>query len=211
MQWNVTQDPPTEFKRAATNSTCVTTSIVMGKSKDDKISEEQLYCGTKDGMHYKVTGVPDRVIQAYKSGIIEGVIELKLPEGAYLNDAAATLEMPKSEGSFKFKEKRGNDSNGFDKGPFDRSRRSLAVTGTRTVLVVRVVASNAAASKSEATLSSTVFGNGADGTVDTSNMPNTFKTCSYGQLNFVEAADRDGRSIRIRRGMPHDDYHLISL
>ena len=104
----------------------------------------------------------------------------------------------------KFKEKIWKDGDNSKEGLlFDRSRRSLAVTpvtGTRSALVVCVIASNAAPSKSEATLSNSVFGNGADGTVDPVSTKSHFQTCSHGQLDFAQASDRDGRSIRIRNG-----------
>jgi hypothetical protein len=55
---------------------------------------------------------------------------------------------------------------------FDRSRCSLAVTGTRSALVVRIVTSDKAPTGSEAYLSNNVFGNGADGRVDPLTMKN---------------------------------------
>ncbi len=159
-----------------------------------------LTCDTANGKHYFVHGVPDHVIQANKNGIIDGTVELIMPEGAYLDEDSATLEMPRPE-RLKFKGKITKDGDNSKEGLlFDRSRRSLAVTGTRSALVVRVIASGVATSKSEATLSNAVFGNGADGTVDPVTMKSHFQTCSFGQLNFVPANDRDGRSIRIRNG-----------
>jgi len=171
-----------------------------------KTSTEYISCGTVDGKNYKVAGVSDEVVQANKQQIMNGDIELNISEGAYLNTATSTLEMPTKKRSMNntslqfFKEKRGR--NDGTKSMFDRSRRrSLATTGTRSALVVRVVASNAAPTLSEATLSDSVFGNGADGTVDPVSMKSHFKTCSHGQLDFVEAADRDGRTVKIRNGM----------
>lgn len=98
---------------------------------------------------------------------------------------------------WKFKAKSGNVSR---TGLSDPSHRSLAVSGTRTALVVRIVASNIAPLKSEATLSNAVFGNGADGTVDPMSLKSMYTTCSHGQLTFVQASDRNGRSINIRKG-----------
>lgn len=95
----------------------------------------------------------------------------------------------------KFKEK-----NAIDGLPFDSSRSPRAVTGTRSALVVKVIASGAATEFSEARLSNSVFGNGADGNVDPVTMKSHFQTCSNGQLNFLPAIDRDGTSIRIRNG-----------
>lgn len=145
----------------------------------------------------------DEIIQAKKHLIMNGEIELSIPKGAYLNTATATLKMPTmSKTNQFFKEKRGmRYTDGDDtKSLFDRGA-TLAVTGTRSVLVVRVVASDVAPSLSEATMSNSVFGNGADGTDDPVTMKGHFNTCSHGQLNFVEADDRDGETILIRNGM----------
>lgn len=186
----------------ATDSTCATSIVVVMHGRN-KTSEELLSCDTADGKSYVVRGVPEHIIQANKKSIIAGAIELSVSGGAYLDEATATLEMPSPQ-RLKFKEKIRKDGDNSKEGLlFDRSRRSLAVTpvtGTRSALVVRVIASNAAPSKSEATLSNSVFGNGADGTVDPVSMKSHFQTCSHGQLNFVQASDRDGRSIRIRNG-----------
>lgn len=168
-----------------------------------KTSKNSLICGTANGNHYEVAGVSDEIIQAKKHLIMNGEIELSIPKGAYLNTATATLKMPTmSKTNQFFKEKRGmRYTDGDDtKSLFDRGA-TLAVTGTRSVLVVRVVASDVAPSLSEATMSNSVFGNGADGTDDPVTMKGHFNTCSHGQLNFVEADDRDGETILIRNGM----------
>ena len=198
----------------ATNSTCATTSIVVLMHGRNKTAEELLSCDTANGKHYVVREVPEHIIQANKKRIIDGAIELSLPGGAYLDEATATLEMPSPQ-VLKFKEKirKDGDKEGL---LFDRSRRSLAVTpvtGTRSALVVRVIASNVAPSNSEETLSNSVFGNGADGKADPVTMKSHFQTCSHGQLNFIQASDRDGRSIRIRNGeleIYHSCFHLLS-
>jgi hypothetical protein len=185
-----------------TNTTCVTTSVVVIMHPQNKTSTELISCDTVEGKHYFVRGVPDHVIQANKKGIVDGAIELSMPAGAYLDEDAATLEVP-SPDRLKLMEKIKKDGNNSREGLlFHRSRRSLAVTGTRSALVVRIIASGVVTSKSEATLSNAVFGNGADGTVDPVTMKGHFGTCSHGQLSFVQANDRDGRSIRIRNGKP---------
>jgi hypothetical protein len=185
----------------ATNTTCDTTSIVvlMQAARNNTV-EELLSCDTADGKHYVVQGAPDHLIQANKKGIIDGAIELSLPAGAYLDEDTATLKMPSS-GGVKLKERMGKHSDNSKEGLiFDRSRRSLAVTGIRSALVVRVIASGVATEFSQARLSHSVFGNGADGTLDSVTMKSHFGTCSNGQLSFVQANNRDGRSIQIRNG-----------
>lgn len=189
-----------ELIKPATSSTCINIlivagSFVSGSSLNRTINESYLACETLDGKQYRVNGIPDHVLKAKEKSVIDGVIELDLPEGAYLDERTASLKLPSQVG-LKFKAKSGSGSTGI----FDRSRRSLAVSGTRTALVVRIVASNAPL-KSEASLSNAVFGNGADGTVDPMTLKSLYTTCSHGQLTFVQASDRNGRSINIRKGM----------
>ena len=179
----------------ATDSTCATTSIVVMKPEAPNTTiKELLSCDTADGKHYFVRGVTDYFIWANKKGIIDRTVELSMPEGAYLDEDTATLEMP-SPGRLKFKEKNAKDGL-----PLASSRSPRAVTGIRSALVVKVIASGVATEFSEARLSNSVFGNGADGNVDPVTMKSHFQTCSNGQLNFLPAIDRDGTSIRIRNG-----------
>lgn len=196
-------------RQLVTDSTCVSNSIavIMGKTT----SRDLLTCDTADGKHYSVPWIPDTVLQANKKNIIDGIVELNVMEGAYLNDETATLVMPPSLQSQRLEVKdlikrKYNDSNQGQL--FDRFRRSLAVTGTRSALVVRVVTSDKAPPGSEAYLSNNVFGNGADGRVDPITMKSHFDTCSIGQLKIVEAADRNGKSLRIRKGKFNNTHHL---
>ncbi len=181
-----------------TPSLCATILTVEGLSLNRTGEDSYIACQTLDGKQYRVAGVPNHVFEGNKKDIVDGIVELDVPKGVYLDESTATLNLPnKAELRFKLKN---NSGTGANKGLFDRSRRSLAVTGTRSVLVVRVVASNLSPVKSEATLSDTVFGNGADGAVDSMTLKSLYNTCSHGQLNFAPASDRDGRSIRIRNG-----------
>lgn len=137
---------------------------------------------------------PDHVIQANKKGIIDGAIELSMSAGAYLDEDTATLEMLSPE-RVKLKVRMGKLGNNPKKR--HHSDRSM---GTRSALVVCVTASGVATEFSEARLSHAVFGNGANSTLDSVTMKSHFKTCSNGQLSFVQVNDRDGRSIRIQNG-----------
>ena len=184
------------LKKPATSSTCINILTVAGSSLNRTINESYIACETLDGKQYRVNGIPDHIIKAEEKSVMDGIVELDLPEGAYLDERTASLKLPSQVG-LKFKAKSGN---GGRTGLFDPSHRSLAVSGTRTALVVRIVASNIAPLKSEATLSNAVFGNGADGTVDPMSLKSMYTTCSHGQLTFVQASDRNGRSINIRRG-----------
>ena len=183
-------------------SMCATTLIVEGFSLNRTKRESYIACQTLDGKQYRVTGVSYSSFEAKKKDIINGIVELDLPEGVYLDESTATLNLPSPAGlKFKLKDNSGDRAEAL----FDRSRRSLATTGTCSILVVRVVASSVAPFKSEATLSNNVFGNGAVGTADAMTLKSLYNTCSHGQLNFIPASDLNGKSIGIWNGLC---YHM---
>jgi hypothetical protein len=84
----------------------------------------------------------------------------------------------------------------------ENERRNLAnrATGERTILVVRVIATNRATSAGEGSLASGVFD-------DSVNVAKQYKACSHGKLNFTKPDDREltGTNNRgatdIRRGV----------
>ncbi len=93
----------------ATDSTCAATSIVVMKPEaPNSTIKELLFWDAADGKHYILRGVTDYFIWANKKGIIDGTIELSMPDGAYLDEDTATLEMPRP-GRLKFKEKNVED------------------------------------------------------------------------------------------------------
>jgi hypothetical protein len=58
----------------------------------------------------------------------------------------------------------------------------LSTVGTPSAKVIKVIKSGVATEFSEARLSNSVFGNGADGNVNPVMMKSHFQTCSNGQL-----------------------------
>jgi hypothetical protein len=79
----------------------------------------------------------------------------------------------------------------------NRQRHLTQATGVRTVLAVRVREFNSETSISEAALSSDV--SGGDG--DLVNLRSQYLACSHGKLDLRKAADRNGRSTKIRNGV----------
>ena len=69
---------------------------------------------------------------------------------------------------------------------FGGRRLAQTVDVTRTVLVVRVIASDGSSTATPAQLSDSVFG--TDG--DPVNLKSQYDACSYGKLNFIPAPDR---------------------
>lgn len=79
-----------------------------------------------------------------------------------------------------------------------RSRRHLSVTmGVKTVLVVRVSATDSTTTSSEAELASDIFGDNGD----LVNLKSRYSECSFGKLEMQKAADADGVSTNIRNGV----------
>ena len=97
-----------------------------------------------------------------------------------------TLKVPKSDLSFLAKETKSTKSRKLGR----KTARRLAISpiGERSVLVVRVELGDAVPTNSEEQLSASVFGNDFDPV----NLSSQFKACSYGQLTFAKALDREG-------------------
>jgi len=123
--------------------------------------------------------------------------EILLPQGSIVNEATGTIDLPPGKG-VSFAEVSLDALVSASSGA--NSRRDYGVMGTRSVLVVRVVAKDKSTTATVERLSDSVFGNGADGSVDTVTMRSQYLACSYDQLDFVEADDRNGRDINIRNG-----------
>ncbi|KAL3935129.1 MAG: hypothetical protein SGBAC_009291 [Bacillariaceae sp.] len=82
----------------------------------------------------------------------------------------------------------------------DRSgfrRQLMRTNGDKTVLAVRVEASNSQLSASEDELSQAVFG----GPSDFVNLKSQFYACSHGKLNFQKRPDLNGVTTNIRNGV----------
>ena len=196
--------------------------VEHGDDRDSIVNDRNSYsdsyisCETSGGKSYKVNGMPDSVESEIRTsisgriGIAPGIAgrmpELRLPEGSVVNESTATIDLPAG-GAVNFEAP--DEGGPFDSfNPFDR--RDLAVTGTRSVLVVRVVAADTSTTQSVERLSNSVFGNGADGSVDPVTMRSQYLDCSYNQLEFVEATDRDGTDINIRNGACERTRYCVS-
>jgi len=194
-------------KKLVTSSTCIETHITEMEYEDPtKEDVSFLTCETEEGKFYNVGGLSQKELKMMEKDVANKYAEMDIPEDSMINDLTGTIELPPGKKiNFKGKEKQGNgNNNSKKKSPWeDRNRRSL-VSGDRSVLVVRVIAADGQTSASEARLSDSVFGNGADGSVDPVTLKSQYSACSYGALNFNEVADRDGASINIRNGKLFD-------
>ena len=130
----------------------------------------RLDCETPSGMHYNVPVTEAWIKDLMGRGLLKsGESELDMP-GASVDPASGTIVLPEKAEPGIINRGRGPNTN--------RALRELAVTGTRTVLVVRIVASNGSTGYSEAQLSDSVFGTSGDSV----NLKSQYDACSQGQL-----------------------------
>jgi len=210
--------PQPRIRKPVSNETCAMTYIVDVQYEDHSIEESYVACETIDGKTYKVNGIDAATVRAEQASIIRGESEVDLPIGSEVNEAKGEIDLPpglqarfkkRTKGKNKGKCKRNNEGGtkgkGNEKGRgnlFNRER-SLLTNGPRSVLVVRVIASDAETTASVERLSDSVFGNGADPNADSADpvtLRSQYKACSHDQLDFVPAGDRDGNSTNIRNG-----------
>ena len=78
-----------------------------------------------------------------------------------------------------------------------KRRRMQATTGQKTVLVVRIQATDAVTSLSAVQLADDVFGDNGD----VNNLRSQYLACSHGKLEFNKAPDRTGVSTSIQNGI----------
>ena len=92
-QYRFANDRHLQLKNPVIPFTCVKILIVAGLSSyNQTFKDSYLACETVDGKHYRVTGIPNYAMTSKKKSIVDGMIELDLPEGAYFDKATATLK-----------------------------------------------------------------------------------------------------------------------
>lgn len=136
--------------------------------------DDYLACETPSGMIYKVSSADKNFIKAnFRNGKFKsGNTDLIFDEDVMIDEDTAELVTTKNP---TLKEKT------------SKERKLAIVEGQRSVLVVRVVATDGSTGFSEAQLSDSVFGNGADGSPDPVNLKSQYKACSHNKLDFVES------------------------
>jgi aspartate carbamoyltransferase regulatory subunit len=149
----------------------------------------ELQCSTPSDMVYTIPHVDTAWIrQKETSGeLISGETLLDIPPNTFINKKTQTLSLDAPPTLVNDIEDTGI-----------RKRRHLAVTtGVKTVLVVRVSATDSTTSSSEAQLASDIFGDNGDQI----NLKSQYNDCSFGKIEMTKAADRDGASTNIRNGV----------
>ena len=139
-------------------------------------NDESLVCATPSGEIYNVDVPPGWTKQKEKDGdLTSGTTKLVFAKGTTVDTSTGkvnTMSLP---------DLKGNGNKGRK-----TQIRHLATIGSKTVLLVRVLASNAMTGFSNAQLSDGAFGTNGDPI----NLKTQYESCSYGQLQMGPAVDR---------------------
>jgi hypothetical protein len=155
-----------------------------------KVDGAKLQCSTPSGMLYNIPYVDTQWIRTKQltGELFSGKTQLEIPPYTQIDLHSQILMLespPKLVNAIEIHRPR-------------RQRNLQQVTGTRTVLVVRIQATNSATTASEAKLASDVFGDDGD---DVNNLRSQYLACSYGQLEFTKTADKNGADTNIQNGV----------
>ncbi|CAJ1949103.1 unnamed protein product [Cylindrotheca closterium] len=151
------------------------------------IDGDDLLCQTPTGMLYNVSSVGDTWVEKHMltGELFSGETILEIPANTILNTDTQTLEMDEPPSLHLQDQGR-------------RRLRQLAKTqGDKTVLAVRVVASNSDTTHNAEEISHAIFG----GPNDHVNLKSQVHACSHGKLNFERRPDLDGVDTNIRNGV----------
>ena len=166
-------------------------TLFVEVQRSDNSDEPRIEC-SKDGVSYSID-ISKEDIKRNKHGVANNELELDLPQGAKIDKAKGTIKIPKGEqasmvslkppalnqNKIKFKTKKSKDKST----PWTTSNRRRLTTGTKTVLVVRVVANDSSTTASAYQLSDSVFGTNGD----LVNLKTQYAACSHNQLQFQPA------------------------
>lgn len=151
------------------------------------VDRDDLLCQTPSGMLYNVSSVGDAWVEKHMltGELFSGETVLEIPANTVLNTDTETLEMTEPPILHL-------------KDPEERRLRQLTVTqGDKTVLAVRVLATNSDTSHNAEEISHAVFG----GPNDHVNLKSQVHACSHGKLNFQKRPDLDGIDTNVREGV----------
>jgi len=159
-------------RRLEKPTTCFST-LLSEVQHEDNHHESHIECEQEDGTMYAIP-MSDEEVNQHKYDIAIGKSQAILPAGTMINEQSGKMTIPPGL-QVSFEQRSDNTPWG--------DRRRLAVTGTRSVLVVRIEAADATTGFSEAALSDSVFGTSGDAV----NLKSQFTACSHDVLNFQEA------------------------
>lgn len=156
------------------------------------VDRASLSCLTRSGKIYSVPLVDTQWIRQkeLQRELFSGVTSLDIPPDTMIDTETQTLQLDTPPGLLNIVE---DDTTRN----LRRSRNLEKTTGRKTVLVIRVKATNSVTTASEAQLADDVFGDNGD----VNNLRTQYLACSYGQLEFQKTQNRNGRTTDIRNGV----------
>ena len=154
---------------------------IMGTTLD----RADLQCETPSGMLYTIPGISKAWLEEkhLNHELISGVTQINLPPNTLIDEATQTILLA---------------STPTLENPRDQQElTSNKAMGTKTVLVVRVEATDTATSLSEEELANDVFGDGGD----PNNLRSQYSACSFGKFELTKAWGKRGASTNIQNGI----------
>lgn len=151
------------------------------------VDRDDLLCQTPSGMLYNISSVGDAWVDEHmRTGeLFSGETVLEIPANTILNTDTQTLEMDEPP-TLHLKDPEGR-----------RLRQLTKTQGDKTVLAVRVLASNSDTSHNAEEISHAIFG----GPNDYVNLKSQVHACSHGKLNLEKRPDLNGIDTSIRNGV----------
>jgi len=163
---------------------------------EDRTDDQFMACETPSGKSYKVKAVgKDFIKKNFGNGkLMSGEVELTFDADAMIDESTAEIISKSPPGLATFDADAMIDESTTEiMGPHGRQLQTQvgncgtylggSCAGSRTVLVVRVIAADKNTTASETQLSDSVFGTSGDSL----NLKSWYNQCSYNQLNFIPA------------------------
>lgn len=166
---------------------------------EDGTDVESVQCFEPSTRHvFEISGISqDELLSRFDSSNYEGLRERGAPtlmqEGAFYDEESATLVLDPELEMIQYGIYEGDS--------LHESRRKLAVTGRKRVLVLRIVGRDSSTSGSEASLRSDWF-------TDTVNFKNQMEACSYNKFQVVDSGVATIRLNRNVRGSTNKSVEL---
>ena len=189
-------------RRLQETTTCSETLLVE-KDYEDRHDESYIVCEVDDdGISYKID-MSDDEVELHKNDVANREVDLVIPANTMLLPNGE-MEVPsnsevKWQAKSKKDKKKDKKKDNKNKNPWNRQLWGYETD--KTVLVVRVIASDDSTTASEEELSDSVFGTYGDEV----NLKSQYEACSHGKMKIFPAPVRNG----ITDGKCFDIYSYV--